>query len=100
MSRMGCQLWKPVIKSLRSSRWREYRRITNGAYLESIWIGHSQEIAASNYDSVMPGDADFIHNKKGLKVVDVEDENTDAAWKEIQMIVALLMIFVFFALEG
>ncbi len=79
MSRMGCQLWKPVIKSLRSSRSREYRRITNGAYLESIWIGHSQQIAASNYDSVMPGDADFIHSKKGLKVVDVEDENTDAA---------------------
>lgn len=78
MSRMGCQLWEPIIKSLRSSRAREYRQ-NCGEYLESIWIGHSEETRKKHYDGVMPGDADYIHKKKGLKVVDVDDENTDAA---------------------
>jgi integrase len=55
-------VWKPLFHSLRSSRSQEIRRMPNGAFLESQWLGHSVEMAQDHYDDVMECDMACVIN--------------------------------------
>ncbi len=56
VERAGVQVWEPLLHSLRSSRAQEIRRLVNGAFLESHWLGHSAQMAGDHYDAVMDSD--------------------------------------------
>jgi hypothetical protein len=56
IERAGVQVWEPLLHSLRSSRAQEIRRLRNGAFLESKWLGHSAQMAGDHYDAVMDCD--------------------------------------------
>ena len=58
--RLEDELWNNLIQSLRSSRSKEYRRLPNGRYLESIWIGHSEKVADESYDGCLETDLDLV----------------------------------------
>jgi len=55
-------VWEPLLHSLRSSRSQEIRRLPNGAFLESQWLGHSVEMAQEHYDGVIESDMDCVIN--------------------------------------
>ncbi len=54
--RAGVEVWKPLLHSLRSSRAQEIRRLVNGSFLESQWLGHSDQMASDHYDAVIDSD--------------------------------------------
>jgi hypothetical protein len=56
VERAGVQVWEPLLHSLRSSRAQEIRRLVNGSFLESQWLGHSDQMASDHYDAVMDSD--------------------------------------------
>jgi len=56
IERSGVQVWEPLLHSLRSSRAQEIRRLRNGAFLESKWLGHTAQMAGDHYDAVMDSD--------------------------------------------
>ena len=56
VERAGVQVWEPLLHSLRSSRTQEIRRLVNGSFLESQWLGHSDQMASDHYDAVMDSD--------------------------------------------
>jgi hypothetical protein len=56
IERAGVQVWEPLLHSLRSSRAQEIRRLVNGSFLESQWLGHSDQMASDHYDAVMDSD--------------------------------------------
>ncbi len=60
VERVEDEAWPNLIKSLRSSRSKEYRRLKNGSFLESIWIGHSEEVAEKHYDGLLESDLDLV----------------------------------------
>jgi hypothetical protein len=62
IERTSISVWEPLLHSLRSSRSQEIRRMPNGAFLESQWLGHSVEMAQDHYDDVMECDMDCAIN--------------------------------------
>ena len=56
IERAGVQVWEPLLHSLRSSRAQEIRRLMNGSFLESKWLGHSMQMASDHYDAGMASD--------------------------------------------
>jgi integrase len=62
IERTSVSVWEPLLHSLRSSRSQEIRRMPNGAFLESQWLGHSVEMAQDHYDDVMECDMDYAIN--------------------------------------
>lgn len=57
--------WKGLIQSLRVTRSKRLRTdLPNGRYLESIWIGHAQDVADANYDFTNSEDFRLITESK------------------------------------
>lgn len=70
-------VWKGLIQSLRVTRSQIIRRESeNGRFLESIWVGHSQEVADASYDFSSTSDFAHIVNPPEPQIM---DEETGAA---------------------
>ena len=56
----GVIVWPEFFNSLRATRAREIRRLTNGRQLEARWLGHSPEVADKHYDDIRESDYGLI----------------------------------------
>ena len=56
----GVIVWPEFFNSLRATRAREIRRLTNGRQLEARWLGHSPEVADKHYDDIQESDYGLI----------------------------------------
>ena len=71
-------VWRKFFNSLRSSRSIEVRRLPrNGRFLESKWIGHSEDVSDLYYDDVIESDFDMVRNPRKPKPVQDDDQRQD-----------------------
>lgn len=62
LKKSGIPVWRKFFNSLRSSRCIEIKRLPNGRYLETQWLGHSADVSDMHYDEVIDTDFDAITN--------------------------------------
>ena len=78
LKKSGLPVWRKFFNSLRSSRSLELRRIPrNGRFLESKWIGHSEDVSDLYYDDVIESDFDMVRNPRKPKPVQDDDQRQD-----------------------
>lgn len=75
VERASVPVWEELLNALRASRDREIRRMPNGVFLASKWLGHSVEISDEHYDGVMATDMSQVMNDSLWNVSPESDQS-------------------------
>ena len=74
LKKNGIPVWEKFFNSLRASRCIELRRLPNGRYLETQWIGHSADVSDIHYDNVINTDFGEVINPPQSNPAEAEDQ--------------------------